>query len=204
MIEPREKILSVAAELFIRLGFKNVTMDDIAHRAGISKKTLYQHFTNKPDVVEAAITQHQDESCRMCGHAESDSKNAVEAMARIMAHFDQMHRQLNPMILFELQRFYPEAYEKFRQSLISQDVQAVRANIERGMAEGLYREGLDADLLARYHIESALMVLQPNLMVNDRRTLPHVAHLIAEHFLYGLMTPKGEKLYQKYLKESPK
>lgn len=203
-MEPREKILSAAAELFIRLGFKNVTMDDISHRAGISKKTLYQHFSNKPDIVEAAITGHQDESCRMCGEAEAESKNAVEAMVRIMAHFDQMHRQMNPMILFEMQRFYPKAYEQFREGLVKQDVQAVRANIERGVAEGLYREGLDADLLARYHIESALMVLQPNLMVNDRRTLQQVAHLIAEHFLYGLMTPKGEKLYQKYLKQSPK
>ena len=197
-METRNKILGAAIDLFRQYGFKNVTMDDIARRAGISKKTLYQHFTNKPDIVEEAVVWFQSGTCCECEAAMEASANAIEAMVRVMHLLDKMYRQMNPLAMFELQRFYPGAYEKFRKSLLDQDVKAVRANIERGIREGLYREGVDVDLLARFHIEAALMVLQPNLMVNDRYTLQQVNHVISEHFLYGLMTPKGEKLYQKY------
>jgi AcrR family transcriptional regulator len=197
-METRNKILGSAIELFSQYGFKNVTMDDIARRAGISKKTLYQHFTNKPDIVEEAVVWHQSDNCHSCEVAMEDSANAIEAMVRVMMLLDKMYRQINPVAMFELQRFYPSAYDKFRKSLLDQDVKAVRSNIERGISEGLYREGIDVDLLSRFHIEAALMVLQPNLLVNDRYTLQQVNHVISEHFLYGLMTPKGEKLYLKY------
>jgi hypothetical protein len=102
------------------------------------------------------------------------------------------------MALLELQRYYPEGYDLFRNNLLKKDVEAIRSNIISGMEEGLYRENIDADIMARFHIESALMMLQPNLMVSDRNSLQRVNQLISEHFLYGIMTPKGEKLYRKY------
>jgi hypothetical protein len=76
------------------------------------------------------------------------------------------------------------------------------------MEEGLYRQGMDADLLARYRLESCLILFQPNSLVAEAHH-PHLATVaIMENFLYGLMTPKGEKLYQKYsekyLKEVPR
>ena len=110
--------------------------------------------------------------------------------------------------MFEMQRFYPEAYNKFRELLLAKDVVLLRNNMMQGIMEGIYRDDINADLMARYRLESSLLVLQPNLMVNDRNSLMTVALEIGEHFLYGIMTHKGEKLYQtyktKYLKKAPK
>lgn len=192
------KILAAAAELFRQYGFKSITMDDIARRAGISKKTLYQHFSNKHEVINEAVVWYKEQFCEQCDAAMKDSANAIEGMVRIMTMLDTMYRQLNPVAMFELQRFYPTGYELFREGLIKQDVESVKGNIIQGMAEGYYREDLNADLLARFHIETSLMVMQPNLMVNDRYGLQQVNQEIMELFLYGIMTPKGEKLYQKY------
>ena len=82
--------------------------------------------------------------------------------------------------------------------MIEKDVVMIKENILAGIRDGLYRIGLNAELLARFRLESSLMILQPNLIVNERNDLLYVNLEIGEHFLYGMMTPKGEQLYLKY------
>ena len=125
------------------------------------------------------------------------SENAIEAFVKIQNMLDNTYKDINPLIIFELQRFYPAGYQQFPKNL-EEDVAQVKTNLLQGIAEGNYREDIDADLLSKFHIESAMLLLQPNMMVKDRYDLRHVNHAITEHFLYGIMTPKGEKLYRKY------
>ena len=197
-MEPLVKILSASAELFSQYGFKTITMDDIARRAGISKKTLYQHFANKQEVVNDSVIWYKNQMTENCASMLNDAENAIEAMVRMLAYFDTMHKRINPMAMFEMQRFFPDAYKIFRELLISRDVVMIKDNILQGVQEGLYREDINADLLARYRLETSMLVLQPNLLISDRNDLMSVALEIGEHFLYGIMTPKGEKLYKKY------
>ena len=207
-MEALTKILSAAIELFGQYGFKTITMDDIARRAGISKKTLYQHFANKDEVVKETVIWYKNHLDNQCRALMSDTENAIEAMVRIKSMMDQSYKQTNPMAIMELQRYYPEGYQAFRESLISQDVEAVKRNLQQGISEGLYRDNLNVELVARFHIETALLLMQPNLMVNEREDLKAVNYEITELFLYGIMTPKGEKLYhkykEKYLKQATK
>ena len=207
-MDAQTKILTVAVETFRQYGFKTITMDDIARKAGISKKTLYQHFSSKPDVVLGAVSWYQEHIHNLLARIIEQSENAVEGMVRVNAVLGQMFRQINPLSMLELQRFFPEAYAHFHNKQMLKDVDMIRENIIRGMEEGLYRQGMDADLLARYRLESCLLLFQPNSLVSEAHH-PHLSTVaIMENFLYGLMTPKGEKLYQKYsekyLKEVPR
>ena len=197
-MEPLAKILSASAELFGQYGFKTITMDDVARRAGISKKTLYTHFANKQEVVNESVLWYKEEVAGKCDAVLKDTENAIDAMVRMMAFMDDMHKNINPMAIFELQRFFPEAFQIFRGMLIEKDVVMMRNNILQGIKEGLYREDINADLLARYRIETSLLILQPSLLVSDRNSLMSVALEIGEHFLYGIMTEKGIKLYREY------
>ncbi len=192
------KILNASADLFRQYGFKTITMDDVARKAGVSKKTLYQHFANKNDVVNESVNWYKCRITEMCQNTMDDSENAIEAMVRVMGMYDQVHRQINPAAMLELERFYPEGFALFKESLLKQDVVAIRENIERGIEEGLYREDIDPEFMARYRMELSLMIFHPNFLVNDRFEFHFVAQQIAEHFLYGVMTAKGEKHYHKY------
>ena len=197
-MEPLTKILNASVELFRQYGFKTITMDDVARRAGISKKTLYQHFANKNEVVAESINWFQGKISDKCLAALADSENAIEGMVRMMGLLDQIHRQTNPIAIMELERFFPEGFKCFKGNLMDKDVMAIRENLLSGMEQGLYRADINADFMARYRMELSMLAFYPNLLVNDRFDLYVVAHEIAEHYLYGIMTPKGEKLYQKY------
>jgi AcrR family transcriptional regulator len=202
------KILTVAVDSFRQYGFKTITMDDIARGAGISKKTLYTHFTSKPEVVKAAMEWHQGHIHKHMMNIMANCENAVEGMVRVNAVMNQMFRQINPMALLELQRFFPEAYSKFQEQLKNKDIAAIRDNIIRGMEEGLYRQGMDADLLARFRVDSCMILFQPSSLLLQEYPAHIATQAIVENFLYGIMTAKGEKLYQKYsekyLKEVPR
>jgi AcrR family transcriptional regulator len=198
IMEVLEKILAAAIELFGQYGFKTITMDDIARRAGVSKKTLYQHFANKAEVVRDSVNWYKHQTTESCMGALMNAGNAVEAMVKILAFFDGEYKQMNPMALFELQRFFPESFKEFKALLMERDVQLMKENILQGKAEGVYRAEINADLMARYRIETALMAMQPSLLVNDRASLMNVALEIGEHFMYGIMTPKGITLYEEY------
>jgi TetR/AcrR family transcriptional regulator, cholesterol catabolism regulator len=197
-MEPLLKILAASAELFSQYGFKSITMDDIARRAGISKKTLYLHFANKDEVVNESVIWHKNNMGANCEAILNEAENAIEAMVKMLAFFDEMHKKINPMAIFEMQRFFPLAYKTFRDMMLEKDVVMLANNINQGIKEGLFREDVNADLMARYKMETSMLILQPNLLVSDRNDLMSVAMEIGEHFLYGIMTPKGEKLYQKY------
>lgn len=205
-MEPLAKILSVAAELFGQYGVKSITMDDIARRAGISKKTLYMHFANKNELVNESVVWYKNQMTESCAAQMKNAANAVEATVILLSFFDTMNRKINPIAMFELQRFFPDAYKKFREMVQDRDVAMIRDNILQGIKEGLYRENINADLLAKYRLETSLLIIQPNMLVNDRNDLMTVALEIGEHFLYGIMNEKGEKLYreykEKYLKQS--
>ncbi len=197
-MEALDKILSSSIELFTQYGFKTITMDDIARRAGISKKTLYQHFANKHEVVSETMTWYKNNTTANCECMLQDAENALEAMVKILAFFDGIYKRINPMAMFEMQRFFPEAYKKFREQLLERDVTMVRDNILQGIKEGFYRPDLNAELLARFRIETGLMMLQPTLMVNERSELMSVALELGEHFMYGIMTPTGIEQYKTY------
>lgn len=200
-MEVLDKILHASVDLFRQYGFKTITMDDIARKSGISKKTLYQHFANKNEVVVESIGWYQCRISDMCIEQLTNAENAVEGMVRIMSMLDQIYRQINPTALLELERFYPDGYKKFRENLLNKDVAVMKKNMQQGIEEGTYRNDIDPDLMARYRMELSLLTLQPNLLISDRNDMKSIAYIISEHFLLGIMTNKGEQLYQQYKEE---
>lgn len=190
--------MNAAIDLFRQYGFKTITMDDIARRAGISKKTLYQHFANKNEVVSESVIWYKNNIYQFCCQAIDESENAVEAMVRVMGHLDHINRQMNPIAILELERYFPDAYRKFREKLFAQDVESVKSNLVTGIEEGLYRDDIDPEFLSKYRMEVSLMMYHSNLLVNERQDLQFVGKQINEHFMHGIMTQKGEKLYKKY------
>lgn len=197
-MEVLDKILNAATELFRQYGFKTITMDDIARRSGISKKTLYQQFGNKEEVVEAAMLHFHNHSYEACTGLSQSSDNAVEAMANCMLVLDEVCGRINPIAMLELSRFYPGIYARMHQESMAATAELLRQNIAWGKQEGLYREELNADLLAHYRIAVLRMLNRKDTLLTERFPPREVFKALSEHFIYGLLTPKGEKLYFKY------
>jgi len=192
------KILSSAIDLFRQYGFKTITMDDVARKAGISKKTLYQHFANKQELVSETISWFQQHIADKCSEHFTQSENAVEGMVRVMGLFNEVNRNMNPLTLFEMERYFPDCFQRFKCSIEDKDIVRIKENLQEGIEQGYYREEINVDFMATYRMELSMIVYYPNMLVNEKHHMWEVANEISEHFLYGIMTAKGEKLYKKY------
>lgn len=197
-MEVKERILLKAHELFYRYGIRSVSMDDIAAQLGMSKKTLYQYYTDKDELVNAVfgISLHQNQS--KCLTIFEKRENAVH---EIFLSFDMLRDMLvnmNPSVLHDLQKYHPSAFQKYITFKNEFLYKVIKSNIEQGIAEELYRADVDVDVLTRYRLNSVMLSFNTDVFPDNKTNLLHIEEQLIEHFMYGLATAKGVKLIQKY------
>lgn len=200
-MEPKERIQAKADELFMRYGIRSVSMDDIAAQLAISKKTVYQFYADKDELVDAVVDNELKKGQKDCTQCRSISKDAVEEIFITMEQIAEQFRNMNPMVLFDLEKFHPAAFQKFLKHKNEFLLEVIRKNMERGIREELFRPEINVDVLSKFRLES--MMIAFNMMVFPPRkyNLIEVTQEIIEHYLYGLATLKGHKLILKYKQE---
>lgn len=197
----KDRIQQKARELFLRYGFRSVTMDEIAGQLGVSKKTIYQFFEDKDSLVEAVMQQEmscaQTEYCRQ----KKESANAIEELFLDMDTMEAVIQSMAPQILFDLEKFYPKTYEKFRKHKNTFMLDLISKNLERGIKEGLYREDLNIDIIAKFRLESAFIVFNQDIFPYGKYNVLHLSNEIYYLFMHGICTTKGKKLIDKYIQQ---
>jgi TetR/AcrR family transcriptional regulator, cholesterol catabolism regulator len=203
-MEPKERILVRAHELFNKYGIRSVSMDDLSAGLGMSKKTLYQYFSDKEELVDACFSGVMEHNRHQCL---ADQKRAENPIHEIFLAFDmtqEMFAEMNPSVLYDLQKYHPAAFKKFHEFKYTFLYKVITSNLERGIKEELYRPEIDVDVMARLRIESVMLPFNADVFPNNRTHLIHIEQQIFEHFLYGLVTAKGQKLIQKYKNQRTK
>ena len=197
-METKERILVKAHELFNRYGLRSVSMDDIASQLGISKKTVYQFFTDKDELVDAVFTSVMDDNKTRCVQCGKGAENAIHDLFSAFDMMQEMLANLNPSVLFDMEKYHPKTFKKFQDYRNGFLYSMLRANIERGISEDLYRPDIDVDIMTRYRLHSIMLAFNPDIFPNNRTQLVLIEQQLLEHFLHGLGTAKGEKLIEKY------
>lgn len=200
----KERIQQKARELFMRYGFRSVTMDEIAGQTGISKKTLYQFFEDKDALVEAVMRSELDYMQTQCTKQMKEAENAIEEIFLDMDAMEVVMDAMNPQIVFDLEKFYPKTFEKFKKHKNNFLLDAIKKNLERGIEEEVYRNDFDVDIIARFRLESAFLIFNPELFPHIKYSLNKVSTEIYYHYLHGIATPKGKKLIDKYILQRKK
>ncbi len=147
----KDKIINKAKEMFLRLGFKSITMDDIACEMCISKKTIYKYFSNKDILIEESIQMVHKEVHETIDKIVSKNFNAIEENFEIKRMFKEMFKSAESSPIYQLKKHYPEVYAKALSSQIEVCENCFRDNILKGINEGLYRENLDVDNYVKFY-----------------------------------------------------
>ena len=198
-MEVRLKIIFAADLLFKAKGAKPVTMDEIAANLGISKKTLYGNFSNKAEVVQAVTQNHFEQQKRDLDEIHKVAHNPVHEIILIMEWMSRIFKGISPQLIYDIQRYYPDAWNIFHEFKNKDSLEMVRENLEKGILAGLYRVELDIDILSKLRIEEIGFCLNENVYPPDKFDFPTVSLQLLEHFLHGVVTIKGKKMINKYL-----
>jgi AcrR family transcriptional regulator len=192
------RILFKARDLMIHNGVKHVTMDDIANQLGISKKTIYQFYKDKDALVMAVVNFELEEQSLKCKKTQENADNAVHEMFMLLEDIQQMFKNMNPLTMSELAKYFPDAFERIQKHKDVFMHQIIRDNLVKGVAEGFYRKDIDPDILSIYRLETSFVPFNAQLYPFSRFDIGKVTMQITENFVYGVMTIKGIELMEKY------
>lgn len=204
-MEVRDKIVEKASELMLQYGIRTVTMDDISKDLGISKKTIYQYFKDKKDLVNTITELHLDIEKTRFESTACDGVDSVQELILISQCLRASMQDMKMNILNELQKFYPEAwkmYEDFKKNTMMCSITRV---IMKGQEEGYFRSELDPELMAIVRMEQVQsFILNQNLYPKEKYTLAEAQMQLFDHFMHGLFTIEGHQLFNQYTTEKLK
>jgi len=194
----KEKILKGSETLFMKYGVRSISMDDIARHLSVSKKTLYQHFADKDELVLMVSKAHLKREKQKYDAIASGSTNAIEELHKISFCLRQDIQEMNPGLLFDMEKFYPKAWEVYLDFKNKYVRQSILKNLKLGVEEGYFRPELNPQVLTTLRLTTVQAAFDDRLFPKDQFNFVEVQTQLFEHFVYGLCTDKGRKLYQKY------
>jgi len=194
----KERILNDALDLFLKAGIKSVTMDDIAKHLGMSKKTIYQFFKDKNELVSELVKKKvQEDEDEMCGIIKQ-SDNVIEAMLNMMKCSEELLSRINPIIIHDLQKYHSEAWKEFKNFKAGVLVRILEDLLTKGIAEGYIRPDIDVKILARMRMTQVEMGFNQELFPVAEFSPWKVQTQFLEHFNYGICTLEGYKLLNQH------
>jgi hypothetical protein len=197
-METKEQIVHSAQKLFFRNGIRSVSMDDIAADGGISKKTIYQFFTDKDELVHELIKEKLKEDETMIRSIHHSCKNVIDEILNISKHMEKVLSQIHSSIFYDLQKYHPKTWALFSEFKNGCILKMVEESLVSGVKQGLVRSDIDIKILTRMRLEQINMAFNPTLFPPDQFNQLQVHLTLLDHFLYGTCTLKGHKLINKY------
>lgn len=196
------KILLKARDLMFQSGLRQVTMDDLAHQLGISKKTIYQYYKDKDDLVKAVVNLELKDHEITCKDCKSKAENAIHEMFLLMENMKAMTQTMNPNSMMELEKHFSNAFDMIKNHKDEFLFSLIKQNLMKGIEEGCYRKDLDIDIISKFRLETVFIPFNLHLFPLNKFNSIEVHTQLMEHFVYGLMTVKGHELMDQYKKLS--
>lgn len=193
------KILQGASDLFLKYGFKSITMDDIAREVGISKKTLYQHFDDKNALVELAVEGYLTAEKNLCCSLETEEQNPIDFMLRISESLSDKKKQINQSILFDLKKYFKSSWEKLNNFRIEFIYNQILSNLIKGKKEGYYLASINEAMIARFYIHLVDYLMNPEFTKEDNWNIKEMQTEMLNYHLRAIVTEKGRKYMEAQL-----
>jgi len=200
----REKILNTANELFLTYGFKSVTMDDIAEKMSISKKTIYAFYKTKSKLVEAcvmdvfnAISTGIDQICAI-------GNNPIDELFEIKDFVLNHLKSEQSSPLFQLKKFYPKFFEELQKKQFEVMSECVQDNLNKGIKAGLFRDNMDIDFITRIYFSGITMIKDIEIFPKGISNMEELQTQYLDYHIRAIATKKGITELEKILKNEKK
>ncbi|GAB4025243.1 TetR/AcrR family transcriptional regulator [Spirosoma gilvum] len=182
----KERIVAEARHLFNQLGVRTVRLEDIAQELGISKKTVYQYFESKEELVRLMLEAQLNENLQKASAIQAQVDNPIVGALLIWDRLINYRRTINPNLFRDIERHYPAVWNFFQTFRGEYITTILVSNLQHGIEQGIYRADLDQPVIAWLWADQS------------QRETPYDTsdEAIKHHFVRGLLTAKGMDLYE--------
>ena len=200
----KEDIVKRALNDFMQYGFKTFTMDDLANKMGMSKKTLYEHFPSKQDLVDACLDYALEMSCTNVTTFVQGEGSVIENVYRNQKKVQEVFNINSDRPILELQKYYPKTYERMEGEFAKTDALFIDKLLEKGWQEGLFRKDINVNFYKVFY--TSVQRLRSIIHTFPEREFPfwEIIYTILEYFFRILVNEKGLKELERVLEQERK
>jgi len=193
-------ILTKATEMFLALGFKSVTMDDIASEMGISKKTIYQRFSTKPELVKQATLELFESISQDIDSIRALEKDPIEELFEIKKIISTHLKNESASSIYQLQKYYPKIHATLKKKQFEKMDDCVIKNLKEGIKLGLYRNEINVEAIGRFYFAGLTSLKDVDLFPTNTFDSKDLQNQYLEYHLRGICTSKGLNKLEQLLK----
>ena len=194
----REDIIKKSADLFLSLGFKNITMDDIASAMGISKKTIYTHFSNKTELIETVTFSVLDYFHENIEKINQKAVNPIVELYDIKMFVMHYLRKERGSAKFQLKKYYPKIFEQLELKKFEKMHSSVEKSLIKGIKLNLFRSNIDVGFISRVYLIGMSGIRDTNVFPENKFDKSYLMESYLEYHLRAIATEKGLKVLNKY------
>ncbi|NQV03319.1 MAG: TetR/AcrR family transcriptional regulator [Bacteroidia bacterium] len=189
----RANILNEVFPLYQRYGIKSVTMDDVAKHLGISKKTLYEFFIDKEDLVKQVLMHDYDIKLQSFLEIEKMNLNAIEELFEVYKMITEIFKDYNPSVEYDVKKYYPSLFIQLREVKRSRMLELSMKNMKKGQRDRFFRSELNVSLIARLHVFRVENLLGSDLFTMEELTSFRIFHDLFVYHLFGILSQHGRE-----------
>ena len=194
-------ILERVREQFYRYGVRSVSMDDICRDLGLSKKKLYQFVHSKTELVEKLLELERQNFEVIFSTHNFEGVNAIDILLIVSRNLGDRFRDISPSMTFDLKKYYPEIYHKHVDERIEFIYNKIQINLQNGISQGMYRDDLSFELVARLYIRRLIDLHNPEFFPADKFSFQTLFDVMFDNFIRGIANQNGIDYYEKQKKK---
>lgn len=204
MEEKKEYYLEEIGKLFLRYGVSGITMEEIAKKIGISKKTIYNYFDCKADIIELLISRHYKELNKAVLEIVSNANNAIEIFVKIAGLIKETNQAASLFVRRDLIKHFPHIVEKINNDNKTAAFNGIKKNILVGIKQGVYRSNINVELITRIFVNSLNQLMIQEIMEEKEVFIDTYYDEIHSYHIHGIATPKGVEILNEILNANKK
>ena len=195
-------ILEKVTGMYLKYGIRSVTMDDVSRELGISKKTLYQYFSDKNDLVKKAIDREIERIHKGFNDIINQNLNAIEEILEFNKIASTVINTHSSSALYDLKKYYPELHENIVKIWSERMYELILKNLQKGKTQGLFRKDLNDEVIAKLHVSRIMIMTENDLFTHEELVSKEVAREIYIYHIHGIANAKGLEILEKNLKKA--
>jgi AcrR family transcriptional regulator len=201
---PDEKFIPMLErirEMFLEYGLRNLNMEEISRKLGISKKTLYRYVDSKEDLIGKIFDYENQKWSQFTDEMSIQPFNAIEKLLKVSLKIHEEMKHLNPMLIFELKKYYEPSFNEYLAQKRSFILEKMRVNLEKGISEGLYRPDINIELVLTLYVNYLVEIHNYELAKMNNITFDQVFEIMIENHIRAISTPLGVTYFENRKKE---
>jgi AcrR family transcriptional regulator len=203
-MELRDRIVSAAFELFMKYGVRSVTMDQISGHLGISKRTLYEIFRDKNQLLREGLDYYANIKRKDAKDLIRQSDNVIETIYKLARKGEEMKQQINPLFFEDIRKYHPDVHALITTDGRYRDYSLTYDLLMKGINDGLFKKGLDIKLVNDFFHQVMNIIMNEEIFPKDRYTHEDIFRNIIMPYLIGISSEKGQEQIHIYFEKEIK